>query len=148
MDPTDRALVELLRTDARIANSTLAARVGIAPSTCHARVRSLVERGVLRGFHATVDPAEVGRPLQAMVAVRLRVHARANLRQFAGRMAGLPGVLNVFFLAGSDDFQVHVAMTGSDELRDFVADNLSTNPEVAMTETHLIFEHLTGAGPL
>lgn len=148
MDPTDRALVDLLRADARIANSTLAARVGIAPSTCHARVRALVERGVVRGFHASLDPGEMGRPLQAMVAVRLRVHARANLRQFAMRMAGLPGVLNVFFLAGSDDFQVHVAMTGSDELRDFVADNLSTNPEVAMTETHLIFEHLTGAGPL
>lgn len=144
MDEVDAKIVELLRADARLPTSTIATRVGVAPSTAHARVRGLVERGVIAGFHAVVAPAAVGRPLQAMVAVRLRVHARANLRQFARRLAVLPGVLNVFFLAGSDDFQIHVATRDSDELRDFVADNLSTNPEVAMTETHLIFEHLPG----
>lgn len=145
MDDVDAAIVALLRTDARIPNATIAQRVGIAPSTAHARVRGLVERGVVTGFHAAVAPAAVGRPLQAMVAVRLRVHARANLRQFARRLAELPGVLHVYFLAGSDDFQIHVATRDSDELRDFVASHLSTNPEVAMTETHLIFEHLQGS---
>lgn len=144
MDEVDQAIVALLRSDARLPNATIAARVGVAPSTAHARVRSLVERGVVTGFHAAVAPAAVGRPLQAMVAVRLRVHARANLRQFARSLAVLPGVQHVFFLAGSDDFQIHVAMRDSDELRDFVAEHLSTNPEVALTETHLIFEHLVG----
>ena len=65
-----------LERDGRISNKELAALVGVAPSTCHARVRALRESGVLRGFHAQVDPEAVGRGLQAMIAVRLQAAAR------------------------------------------------------------------------
>lgn len=144
LDPIDAAIVRELAADARIANNVLAARVGIAPSTCHGRVRSLFERGVIRGVHADVDQALVGRPLQAMISVRLRPESRGKLEDFARSMAALPEVLNVYFLAGADDFLLHVATADSDELREFVVHHLSEDPGVAMTETSLIFEHLRG----
>jgi DNA-binding Lrp family transcriptional regulator len=59
-------------------------------------------------------------------------------------MATLPEVLNVYFLAGADDFLIHVATAGSEELREFVLNHLSGTRDVAMTETSLIFEHLRG----
>src|SRR6478672_6911796 len=135
-------LIAMLADDARTPNSTLAARVGIAPSTCLMRVRRLQETGVIRGFHAEISPEALGLPLQAIVVVRLQGNARARIGEFGGWLAGLPGVLNVFFLAGGDDFQVHVAAASPDALRTFVVENLSANHDVAMTETHLIFEHL------
>jgi len=52
----------------------------------------------------------------------------------------------VFFLAGADDFLVHVAVADAAALRDFVVEQLSVHGEVALTETNLIFEHLRGAG--
>ena len=109
LDDIDRHIVHEMARDARIANNALAERVGIAPSTCLGRVRSLRERGVIRGYHADVDPAALGRPLQAMIAVRLQSHARSRIRAFVADVAGLPEVLNVFFLAGKDDFLLHVA---------------------------------------
>ena len=131
-----------LARDARIANNALAERVGIAPSTCLGRVRSLRERGVIRGYHADVDPAALGRPLQAMIAVRLQSHARGRIRGVRGRTwRGLPEVLNVFFLAGKDDFLLHVAAASTAALRDFV-ESLSSNADVSYTETSLIFEHI------
>jgi DNA-binding Lrp family transcriptional regulator len=138
----DRAIVAALSADARIPNNALADRVGIAPSTCLTRVRSLRESGVIRGFHADVDPAALGHEIQAMIAVRLQSDARGHIPQFAQRMARLPEVLNVFFLAGANDFMIHVATANSAELRDFVVENLSANPDVALTETNLIFEHI------
>ena len=144
LDRIDAAIVRELEEDARIPNNVLAARVGIAPSTCHGRVRSLFERGVIKGVHAEVDQSLVGRPLQAMISVRLRPHARSHLSAFAQSMAALPEVLNVFFLAGADDFLVHVATAGSDQLRELVLHHLSSSQDVAMTETSLIFEHLRG----
>jgi DNA-binding Lrp family transcriptional regulator len=144
LDPVDAAIVRELAADARIANNILAARVGIAPSTCHGRVRSLFERGVIRGVHADIDQAKVGRPLQAMISVRLRPESRGSLEAFAHAMAGLPEVLNVYFLAGADDFLLQVATAGSDELREFVVHHLSESSDVAMTETNLVFEHLRG----
>jgi DNA-binding Lrp family transcriptional regulator len=141
LDELDQTIIRELARDARIANNALADRVGIAPSTCLGRVRSLRERGVIRGYHADVDPAAVGRPLQAMIAVRLQSDARGRIRGFVAGVAGLPEVLNVFFLAGKDDFLLHVAAASTADLRDLV-ELLSSNGDVAYTETSLIFEHV------
>src|SRR3712207_9348738 len=82
LDRVDRAILETLSADARIPNNQLAERVGVAPSTCLARVRALRESSVLRGFHAEIDLAALGRPLQAMIAIRLAVHDRAQIEDF------------------------------------------------------------------
>ena len=142
LDEVDRCLLRELAADARIPNNALAERVGIAPSTCLGRVRTLRERGVIRGYHADVDPAALGRPIQAMISVRLQSHARGHIPDFMAKIATLPEVLNVFFLGGADDFHVHIAATSTDNLRDFVVVNLSGDPDVALTETNLIFDHI------
>jgi DNA-binding Lrp family transcriptional regulator len=146
LDDVDRRILRQLVADARTPNNALAQAVGIAPSTCLGRVRALRDSGVIRGYHADVDPAALGRPIQAMIAVRLQAHARGHMTEFVARVAELPEVLNVFFLGGADDFLVHIAATGTENLRDFVVVNLSGNPDVALTETNLIFEHVR-AGP-
>ena len=103
---------------------------------------ALRERGAIRGYHADVDPAVLGRPLQAMIAVRLQSHARGHIPGFMAKIAELPEVINVLFLGGANDFLVHIAATNTSNLRDFVVVNLSGNPDVALTETNLIFEHV------
>ena len=146
VDGVDRAMLELLAQDARITNQRLAERVGIAPSTALARLRSLRERGVIRGFHAEVDLAALGRPLQALIAVRLAVHARDQIDDFTGAVRRLPGVLMVFHLTGVTDYLVWVAAADAQDLREFVVDHLATHPSVAHAETSLIYEHHRGPG--
>jgi DNA-binding Lrp family transcriptional regulator len=147
LDDVDRRLLAMLHADARVSNSALAEAVGIAPSTCHGRVRRLQELGVIRGFHADIDPAAVGLPLQAMVSVRLQSGARGKIRTFLQQIRRKPQVLDVYFLAGADDFILHVAARDTDDLRSFVVDNLNADADVAGTQTSLIFEHLRGAAP-
>lgn len=142
LDDVDRAILRELERDGRQSNKDLAARVGIAPSTCHARVRTLRESGVLRGFTAQVDPEAMGRGLQAIIAVRLQAAARARLGRFARALAERPEVQDVYLLGGSEDVLVHVAVADSQALRAFVVEHLSTRQEVAHTQTSLVFEHL------
>lgn len=142
LDAVDRRILLALAADARMPNNALSALVGVAPSTCLGRVRALRQRGAIRGYHADIDPAVLGRPLQAMIAVRLQAHARGHIPDFMAKIATLPEVINVFFLGGADDFLVHIAATSTENLRDFVVVNLSGNPDVALTETNLIFEHV------
>jgi DNA-binding Lrp family transcriptional regulator len=149
LDPVDRRILAVLVRDARIANNALAAEVGIAASTCLGRVRAMKDSGVIRGYHADLDPDAIGVPLQAMIAVRLRAGARDRMRQFTERMQSRPEVRNIYFLAGADDFLLDVATTDSAALRTFVVEELSARPEVGLTETNLIFEHVRGlAGQL
>jgi len=146
LDETDRAILEVLSTDARISNARLAERVGVAPSTALLRVRQLRESGVLRGFHAEIDLAALGRPLQAMVAVRLTVHNREQIETFTTNVRQLPGVLTVFHLAGATDYLVWLAAADAQDLREFVVEHLASDPAVAHAETSLIYEHRRGPG--
>lgn len=144
LDETDLTLLALLQRDGRMPNKTLAELAGIAPSTTLARLRRLREIGALRGVHADVDPAALGRPIQAMIAVRLRPDSRNAMDSFAQTMSTVPGVLNVYFVSGSYDFMLHVAASGPDGLRSVIVEELNSRAVVASTETHLIFEHVRG----
>jgi DNA-binding Lrp family transcriptional regulator len=146
LDDTDRAIMRALSDDARLSNKELAARVGVAQSTCLARVRSLRDSGVIRGYHADIDPRALGHDLQAMIAVWLQPHARGAIREFVATLSRRPEVLEVYFVAGANDFLVHVATSSTDELRAFVGDHLNRDPAIAGTETNLIFEHTRAAG--
>jgi len=59
VDAIDRLLVELLRTNARLSYAELARQVGLSAPAVHERVGKLETSGVLRGYHADVDPEAV-----------------------------------------------------------------------------------------
>ena len=144
LDAVDLALVHELERDGRLTNSELASRVGIAESTCHKRVRALVATGVIRGFHAEVDPAALGLHLEALISIRLHAHARGDLRRFQAYLERLPATRHVYFVAGDRDFLLHVAVRDSQGLRELVSDTISVREEVAATNTSLIFDHASG----
>ena len=144
LDEVDLGLMAALAEDARLPNNALAERVGIAPSTCSLRLRRLREVGAIRGFHADLAPEALGLPIQVMIAVRVQPNARARIGDYTSRLATLPGVLNVYFLAGSVDFLVQVAAASPDALREFVTEHLSAAREFASTETSLVFDHVRG----
>jgi len=141
LDRIDRELVGLLAKDARITNQDLAGRIGVAPSTCLERVRSLRRRGVIRGVHADIRPDALGIGIEALVAVRLRQHTRDLVEGFQEYAGGLVEVLQIFHVAGSEDFLVHVACRDAHHLRTFSLEALTTRPEVAQIHTSLIFAH-------
>ena len=141
LDEIDHELLRLLTQNSRMTNADLAAAVGIAQSTCITRVRSLVSRGVISGFTANVDPAAVGLSSQVLISVTLRAGARSHLADFMKEMRNLPEVIQVFFLGGSEDFIVHLAVRDNDHVREFVLENLSSNATVASTRTNMVFEH-------
>jgi DNA-binding Lrp family transcriptional regulator len=147
LDVIDLAILTQLSGNGRLTNADLAQAVGIAASTCLGRVRALVQSGVILGFQAEISPAALGLELEALISVTLRAGARANLSTFMNQMRDHPQVTQVFFLGGTEDFIVHVAVRDSDEVREFVLEQLSSNQSVANTRTNIIFDHYH-KGPL
>jgi DNA-binding Lrp family transcriptional regulator len=141
LDDTDFQMLKLLTANGRISNADLAEELGLAPSTSLMRLRRLVEQGVIKSFSAEVAPEAIGLELQALISVTLRAGARANLASFMKSMQEHPQVVQVFFLGGQEDFMVHVAVQNSEEVREFVLEQLSNNPYVANTRTNLVFDH-------
>lgn len=142
MDELDSALLGALQADGRRSNRELAAELGIAPSTSLERVRTLRRRGVVTGVHAAVDLTAIGRPVQAMVTVRLRPQSRSVIHGFRDFVAALPETLQVFITTGSEDVLVHVAVPSTEALQEFVLDALTQRKEVAGVRTEVVFDHV------
>ncbi|RGE20058.1 Lrp/AsnC family transcriptional regulator [Leucobacter sp. wl10] len=141
LDDVDRKIVEELQANGRITNAELAERVGVAASTCIARVRSLVSRRIITGFTATVDPRAMGLGLEVLVGVTVRSGARQRIAELSEELRSLPEVMQLFFLGGVEDFIIHLAVRDSDHVRDFVMENLSAHPAVSSTRTSIVFSH-------
>ena len=148
LDEIDLRLLRLLNANGRMSNSRLALGANVAESTAHTRIAALVDSGVIKGFHADLDLVSIGLPIHSLILVRLHDHARPQLREEAHRLAKCHGVLQVLFLAGQYDLAVRVAAATTDDLRDFVVNELSRHLETAGTETNLVLEAVRGEGSL
>lgn len=142
LDALDRRILDALANDARQTNRHLAAAVHVSPSTSLERVRQLRATGVIRRFRAELDLAAIGRPVQALIAIRIRPPSRANIEAFRGWAAALPETIGIFVTSGARDFLLHVAVADTDALYALVIDGLTLRPEVADVETTIVYEHL------
>ncbi|WP_291045907.1 Lrp/AsnC family transcriptional regulator [Herbiconiux sp.] len=146
LDELDTAIVRELQADARRTNRDVAAAVGVSPTTALDRTRGLRERGVIRGAALDLDLAAIGRPVQAMIAVRIRPPSRRNIEGFRNWVSALPDTLGVFVTSGTEDFLIHVAVPDNESLYAFVIDRLTERPEVADVRTSVVYEHLRNPG--
>jgi DNA-binding Lrp family transcriptional regulator len=140
--------VELLVHNARISNHAVAEAVSMAESTSYSRMRALIESGVIKGFHADVDFAAIGQPLRAVVLVQVHPNCRSQLLEEAQRIAGVPGVLEVQFLAGTFDLMIQTAFADSATLRDFVVKELSSSTAISSTNTSVVMDTFNGETPI
>ena len=136
----DLAILRELSSDARISNKDLAARVGLAPSTCSGRVQGLKARGIIRGFHADIDYERLGLHVFGMISVRMTPVGRSQLSAVITRLLGVAETLEVFQLSGERDLLVHIATTHPTGLHRFIESHLS-DPAIAHTQTSLVFGH-------
>jgi DNA-binding Lrp family transcriptional regulator len=143
-DSVTRALLSELQKDARQPNKVLADKVGVAPSTCLERVRELQARGVIQGFRAVVDPAAVGRPMEAILSIQQRAAQREAVETLLEDCAARPETVRVMALTGTTDFIVHVAVRDMTHLRDLVW-SIIERREVARVQSSLVFARVEGS---
>lgn len=142
LDELDKAILGELQSDARRTNRDIAAAVGVSPTTALDRTRGLRDRGVIRGALLDVDFAKIGRPVQALIAVRVRPPSRRNIEGFLEWVSTLPQTIGVFVVSGNEDFLVHVAVQDNEHLYAFVIDRLTERPEVADVRTSVVYQHI------
>jgi DNA-binding Lrp family transcriptional regulator len=140
LDSMDLAILAELQKDARLPNKDLAERLGVAPSTALERVRALRRQGVITGFRASVDTAKLGRPLQALLALRVHPHTSKIVDPLRSFVLGLPETITLFHVAGTEDFLVHVAVADADHLHRLALEKYLNRSEIVHLQTTLIFK--------
>ena len=138
LDEIDRQILRALAADGRLTNKAIAARVGIAESTCAYRMRALRAAGIITGTKVQLALGALGYPIQAVVKIRLASHSREHVNRLYADLTQVPGVLQA----------LHVAVESAQALRDLVLEHVTVHRVVRQTQTQLVFEARDGVGIL
>ena len=144
MDRIDRAIIDELRRDGLLSNVELADRVKLSPSPCLRRVRALERAGVIRGYHADIDPAAVSRGFEIEVLIELTRKDKATVEEFERRIADMDAVTECRRMFGVPDYLVRVAVEDASAYEAFYMNELAELPGIGRVTSQFTMKLVKG----
>lgn len=138
LDRIDRRILAALQADGRLTNQALSDRVALSPSACLARVRRLEREGVIRGYHARVDPFALDIGLVLYVEVTLAGHTPVDLSRFEEAIVILPQVVEASHVTGAFDYLLKVVVKDMGEWTRIAEDLTSADLGVDRINSHVM----------
>jgi Lrp/AsnC family transcriptional regulator, leucine-responsive regulatory protein len=148
MDSIDHAIISQLVGDGRLSNVELAERIRLSPSACLRRVRALEQAGVIRGYHADIDPAAIGRGFEVTIHVDLQIKDRRTVEEFERHVAGLDAVLECRRMFGQPDYLIWIATADLGSYERLYMAQLTDLPGVARTHSQFTMKTVKASAGL
>ncbi|GGK21471.1 Lrp/AsnC family transcriptional regulator [Salinarimonas ramus] len=138
LDDLDRALIALLRADARLPVASLAQRLRVSRGTVQNRIDKLIERRVLLGFTVRLREDVETAAVRAFMTLEVRA---GDLKPVVARLKRLPSVVRIFTTNGRWDLVCEIA-TGDLAALDAVINDIRAVPGIAHSETSIRLSEL------
>lgn len=138
LDKTDKLILKELQKDSSISNLELSKRVGLSPSACLGRTKSLVKSGIIKRFATIVDEKKLGMEVTAFVLVNLSPLNRKTIHAFLEKVNNFPQILECYTLTGNNDFLLKIVAKDMDYYRDFIIDSLMQDASISKVETSIV----------
>jgi Lrp/AsnC family leucine-responsive transcriptional regulator len=132
VDSTDRQILDLLRTNARLSYAELGRQIGLSPPAVHDRVSKLESTGVILGYRTLVEPETIGLGVTALVGIVQTDSSEAD--DIAAELTKLPEVESCYYLAGQESFLCKVRVGTIGQLETLIG-RLNRVPGVARTHS-------------
>jgi len=147
LDHTDKKILSLLQSNARISNAELADRVNLSPTPCLRRMRKLEDRGLIRNYSAILNEKKLGFPVSAYVFVNLEKNTKENGQTFEQAVRLLPEVVECCVVAGRHDYVLKVVARSLEDYDRFMKESLAEVKPVADLESMIILnQSMYGSG--
>lgn len=142
MDEADRRLLIAVQKDASASQAELAEHAGVSASQVSRRLAKLKEEGVLRGIVGVLEPKLAGLTCSAIIRVRLRDHAAANVRAFRDLVERMSEVTMCLMTTGETDYLMKVVARDLPHFQEIVQSKLLRCTAIAHMESSIILEHM------
>jgi Lrp/AsnC family leucine-responsive transcriptional regulator len=129
LDPIDRKILELLQANSNITNAQLSQEIGLSAAPTLERVKKLETAGVIRSYHAVVDPASVGLGVSTFVMATLKGHNKENIAKFMSAIAEIKEIVECHHVTGQADFILKIVCTDIPSYQNLMLEKV-TNIEV------------------
>jgi Lrp/AsnC family transcriptional regulator for asnA, asnC and gidA len=134
LDASDRILIRRLQDDGRASYTDLGREVGMSAPAVRARVRRLVDSGVLQ-IAAVTNPLALGLPVMALIGIKVDRHPR----EITEALGDIDNVIYLVATAGSFDLFAEVVCRSMDELSTVINDGIRAIPGVREAESFPYF---------
>lgn len=131
LDRFDRAILQVLQHDGRIANSALAERVSLSESASLRRVRGLEEAGLIEGYTAILNQQRAGCPVNVFVNITLDRQDETDLRKFEEAIKKIPEVMECYLMTGDYDYLIRAVVADTADFERLHSKHLTRLPGVA-----------------
>lgn len=138
LDPTDRAILQLLQEDAFLTNKEIAARLDLTTTPVFERVKRLEREGYIRRYSALLDRRKIGLSLLVYCDVALKEHNRDFLIRFEESVVGLPEVLECHHVTGEYDYVLKVVARDMDDYQRFIKEKLAALENIGRVQSHFV----------
>ncbi len=146
IDKHDAHIIEILRTDARIANIRLAEKIGLSPTATQARVDRLQHRGIIRFYAAVIDNGKLHGENLAFVQVTLNNTSAAALQAFNTAASQITEIEECHMVASNFDYLLKVRSRDMNSYRHILAERISSLPYVRHTSTYIVMQAVKDLG--
>ena len=133
-DDVDLRILELLQKDSRLSYKKIAENLGISVGTAYNRVKSLEEKGILKGYTTLVDHFKLGFMMTAIMLIQAE---GAHLVEVEEQIAKMVGVVSVYDITGDFDIAIIVRFKDRTGLNAFVKRLLSIR-HIKRTVTNVV----------
>jgi Lrp/AsnC family transcriptional regulator, leucine-responsive regulatory protein len=142
LDRFDARILSELQREGRLPVVELAELVGLSPTPCARRIRSLESAGIIEGYAAVLNPNRVGLEVQAIVHVKLTEHTDETVARFEREIALLDEVTNCFATTGAYDFILQVFGKDLESLSAVILKKLLRIPHVRDVQSSVVLATL------
>ncbi|MFA6972111.1 MAG: Lrp/AsnC family transcriptional regulator [Gallionella sp.] len=126
LDHYDLQMLRVLQQEGRISNQDLAERIGLSPSPCLRRLRTLEESGLIIGYRALLDAKKLGLSLMALIHISMDQHTPERFDNFEAQVGQIPEVLECLLITGQDaDYQLKVMVRDMDAYQELLLNRLT-----------------------
>ena len=146
IDKIDAHIIDILRSDARIANTRLAEKVGLSATATQARVERLQHSGIIRYYAAIVDNGKLMGENLAFVQVTLNNTSAAALQEFNHAANQIVEIEECHMVASNFDYLLKVRSRDMNNYRYILAERISALPYVRHTSTYIVMQAVKDLG--
>ena len=149
LDRYDRQILEILQNDGRISNQDLADRIGLSPSPCLRRVRTLEESGLITGYRALLDAKKLGLSLMALIGISMDQHTPERFANLEKTIAEIPEILECLLITGQQsDYQLKVEVKDMDAYQDLLLNKITRIQGVTGVHTSFVLRKVVDRSSL
>lgn len=138
LDKIDRKILEILQANAKITNAQLSKEIGLSPAPTLERVKKLEVSGIIKSYHAKLDPAAIGLGVTTFVHVTLIGHNKRNIEAFLEQINKVDEIIECHHITGSGDFILKVISKDITSYQNLMLDKVSEIKEVDNMQSMVI----------